>query len=140
MLVCCVGIACALYGGDGDSIDELRYRHFCSKTPPSNRLPPCRDALQKHASRANYQAFIWKSALNATEEIPSPRGNGWQLENGVLSVDWMDKHPAPRPVLELIKCSCSAQCSSARCSCYKHRMACSECCGWFSKLFEQYGF
>ena len=38
---------------------------------------PCRDSLTRHVKRCNYQCVVWKSALVAKPDIPSPGGHGW---------------------------------------------------------------
>lgn len=120
---------CALYAKQGSDVDEARYQCFCNEKAQSHLLPPCQDALWKHAKRANYQAFIWHSTLNAKPGIPGPDGHGWIVKNGIISIDWMDLPPAPKAVLELIKCGCSGDCSGNRCSCFGNRLPCTDCCG-----------
>ena len=44
---------------------------FCAKQGQPQGLPPCQDALRNHTMCANYQAAIWRHALNANPEIPS---------------------------------------------------------------------
>lgn len=120
---------CALYGMPGEAVDEVRYKFFCGKNPPSQLLPPCSDALGKHTTRANYQAFVWRSSLEAKPDIPSPHGHGWIITNEDISIDWMDLPPAPKAILELLKCGCTTGCSGNRCTCFKNRMPCTDCCG-----------
>ena len=52
-----------------DNINELRYRLFCAKKGniDSIHLPPCVDCLFKLASRANFQAAIWKRSLQSCQ-------------------------------------------------------------------------
>ena len=82
----CKQFVCALYGATGSSADVngLRYKLFCdaSKARDPRQLPPCEDALLQHARRANYQAAIWKSALQRQPDQPSPDGQGWTIEAG----------------------------------------------------------
>ena len=63
-----------LYGCPGIcSVNEARYKAFCSPTTSSQSLPLTHDALMQHLARANYQAAIhrrqWFSLLKAL--IPS---------------------------------------------------------------------
>jgi hypothetical protein len=63
------------YGIKGcDSINDARYRKFCSKAkvPDPQQLPPTEDELLLHCQRANYVAKIWKSALIADIDLPHP--------------------------------------------------------------------
>ena len=74
------GVVCQLYGAKGQSnINDLRYKMLCVKAAQSSLLPPCRDALQKHILRANYQAAIWRQALEPNLNIPSPHRQGWTV-------------------------------------------------------------
>ena len=75
---------CLLYASKTSStkINELRYYLFCAKKGEieSHQLPPCRDCLEKHALRANYQAGIWRRCLEQNSQVPSPVGRGWKIE------------------------------------------------------------
>ena len=59
-----------------DNINELRYRLFCAKKGniDSTQLPRCVDCLFKHASRANFQAAIWKRSL---QKLPRDTDPHW---------------------------------------------------------------
>lgn len=114
--------------------NELRYHLFTSKKGcvEPHQLPPCADALHKHACRANYQAGIWRRSLEANPEVPSPRGRGWKIDitygKEELKIDWLDGTPAPDSVLELLACSCSRSCHLPQCTCMINNMKCSELC------------
>ena len=75
---------CLLYAAKGASvkIKDLRYNLFCAKKGEieSHKLPPCKDCLEKHAQRVNYQAGIWKRCLERDPQVPSPAGRGWKIE------------------------------------------------------------
>ena len=43
----------------------------------SYQLPPYQDCQAKHALRVNYQAAIWRRSLQASPEIPNPKGRTW---------------------------------------------------------------
>ena len=72
-----------------DSINDARYRKFCTKAkvPESHKLPPTKDELLLHCKRANYVTCIWKSALTATVNPPHPSGYGWLEANGLLEIE-----------------------------------------------------
>ena len=36
---------------------------------------------------------------------------------------------APESLLQMIRCNCSSDCASARCTCLKHGLQCSPACG-----------
>ena len=86
------------------SINEARYRKFCikAKVPEPQQLPPTEDELFFHCQRANYVAGIWKRALTATSDIPSPCGHAWDQANGQLEIKWMNQKPAPDSLLEFL--------------------------------------
>ena len=126
---------CRLYGYECNSTNMLRLEMFTAplarkKGPPETQsLPPTSDALRKHTTRANYQAYIWKHALDSDIDIPSPNGHGWLMDiDGNLSIDWMDQDPAPQAVLENISCGCTKDCSSKKCSCKKAGLECTDAC------------
>ena len=54
----CEMYACSLYGKSGADVNDVRYALFWQKERESSQLPPTKDALSKHTSRANYQAAI----------------------------------------------------------------------------------
>ena len=88
------------------SADQLRYWMFCQKKQKSESLPPTTDSLHHHIERSNYQAFVWKHSLQAIQALPSPAGNGWELQDEHLEVLLMSKEPAPQGLLELTVCKC----------------------------------
>ena len=99
-----------------NSINELRYRLFCSKRGniESGQLLPCADCLYKHACRANYQTGIWRRRLENCPEIPSPLRHGWIQDENKLGIDWISGQPAPATVLQLLSCSCTKSCIGSR--------------------------
>ena len=112
----------------------MRYQLFCVKREEieSFQLPPCRDSLQKHIQRANYQAAVWKSSIKHDAIIPSPAGKGWKIEKidetDVLVIDWMDGEPAPKAVLDLIACNCTRLCKANKCERIKNGLKCTDMC------------
>ena len=92
----------------------------------SEDLPPTSDSLCQHVKRANYQAFIWNRALAPLQEIPSPEGKGWKLDNGDLVPVLMTKSPAPSGITELTRCRCTTSGCTRNCSCNSSNPACTE--------------
>ena len=107
--------------------DELRYLLFCQKKQKNERLPPTSDSLRHHLERANYQAMVWRRSLEATQELPSPEGNGWERPGNELKPVLMTKDPAPSSLLELTTCNCRSGCQR-NCSCSNNGLSCSESC------------
>ena len=121
---------CHLYGvPEKSEINEVRYIKFCKENVPEpNKLPPTEDELRQHIKRANYQAFVWKRALDVNPNIPSPVGNGWCLTENCLEVKWMENRPAPDAVLELVTCSCRKSNCNESCQCRMLSMECTDVC------------
>ena len=113
-----------------DNINELRYRLFCAKKGniDSTQLPPCVDCLFKHASRANFQAAIWKRSLQSCQGTPTPIGSGWREDGDRFAIDWMSGDPAPTALLELLSCSCTRSCQLPTCSCLANGLKCTDVC------------
>ena len=110
-------------------MDGVRYKLFCLKQARNESLPPTSDCLLQHTKRANYQTLIWKHALEAQPNIPSPVENGWHHDkNGQLTPTLMTQSPAPEAVLELISCGCKKAKCQCNCSCSRQSMACTEAC------------
>ena len=99
-----------------NSINELRYRLFCSKrcNIESDQLPPCADWLYKHACQANQQTEMWRRRIENCPEIPSPLRHEWIQDENKLGIYWMSGHPAPATVLQLLSCSCTKSCIGSR--------------------------
>ena len=71
---------------DETNINETRYRNFCMKnTPEPHQLPPTENELTQHIIRVNYQAYVWKRALETNLDISSPIGHGWERKDDQVS-------------------------------------------------------
>jgi len=108
--------------------DEARYLLFCQKSRSNMLLPPTCDSLQQHIKRSNYQAYVWRNALTARQNLPSPDGHGWKLENDMLHPILMTKSAAPESILELTSCGCLKSSCTRNCSCSSNGLACTESC------------
>lgn len=92
-------------------------------------LPPNKDALLLHISRANYVSYIWHRCLSPSINAPDFCDHGWQMDgNGDLSVKWLSCLPAMDNILESASCSCKTGCKNNRCSCRKEEFTCTELC------------
>ena len=119
---------CQVYGFDTHNINDVRY-DMLSKGAESHQIPPTKDALRLHILRANYQAYIWKHALNGHFIAPSPHGHGWLVKDFKISILWMRKDPAPKALLEFLHCKTCKKCDTYRCLCKKSGFQCSDICG-----------
>ena len=119
------------YGGD---INQLRYHMLCVKKGDieSHQLPPCKDTLQMHIKRANYQVAIWRRSLEQEPDIPGPEGHGWKIKShdgkNALVVDWMNGEPAPQALLDFLACTCKKQCKLPQCDCMNNGLKCTDMC------------
>lgn len=64
------------------------------------------------------------------QNLPSPNGHGWQIQDGTLVPLLMSKEPAPAAILELTACKCkkSACRRSDICQCKAIGLVCTEAC------------
>jgi hypothetical protein len=121
---------CDLYGMKLSDVNLLRYQLHCArsgKVEPES-LPPCRSSLKLHVLRANYQAAVWRRAVFATADIPSPDGHGWEVNDGNIKIKWLGSKPAPEEVLEMLSCVCKKTCTIDSCCCLKAGLKCTDMC------------
>ena len=86
-----------------NTMEALRYFMFCQQRKRKNEsLSSTSDSLRQHMKRANYQTFIWRSSLVAIQNLQSPVGHEWELEDDCLKPVYMTKDPAPCSLIELI--------------------------------------
>lgn len=80
---------------------------------------------------------MWKHALNASLNLPSPDGHGWMVKDEVnnqppeiIEITWVTVPPAPQALLELVSCKCRTGCSTCRCSCFNSDLlvGCTDVC------------
>lgn len=122
----------SLYGGKpGEKLDTLRHQRYCEKLAtkssqiqPQN-LPPTSAAAKYHSQRVYLQVKQWKGE---DEEI-SVEDWGWKLSDDQVHPVMTDLPAAPESLLRMIRCNCSLDCASKRCSCRKHGLECSPACG-----------
>ena len=120
--------ACRVYSSKGPTtLPLLRWELFRSKNLEGEMLPPTRAALLPHIIRANYVTMRDKSYLTNCPELPPIEENGWNSECGAYVPVRCLALPAPKAVLELIKCGCKAGCKG-RCSCSNNNLPCTPLC------------
>lgn len=112
------------------NICELRWHLFCKHMAESDKLPPTLAALKQHVLRVHIQARVWGQA-NIALQGPQldPLQNGYHKESdGQLKPTMTDALPAPKALIEMVSCQCKRDCSSARCSCRKNYLSCTDLC------------
>ena len=87
-------------------------------------LPPTFDSSKQHIYRTYCQVQQWND-----NEL-DPLQWGWKVDgNNRLQPVKMCLPPAPSNLLKIIRCNCKTHCDTKRCSCRKHGISCSICCG-----------
>ena len=65
------------YGFGKSNVSDVRYEKcFGKKFPKPSKFPPIKDKLNQHDNHANYEALVWKNALEAKLEIPEADQHG----------------------------------------------------------------
>ena len=68
-------------------------------------------------------------ASTAQHEFLDPLQNEFcKYVNGDLVPHTTDYLPAPKAIIEMVNCDCKGNCSSQRCGCRSHNLACTERC------------
>jgi len=113
-----------------NTLNALRYTRFCQKVStgtsslqPEN-LPPTSSASAFHSLRVYYQVQQWKGDVSL-----HPSEWGWKLTDGKLMPIKTDQPPAPKALLEIIRCNCKSNCATNRCNCKKYNLDCTAACG-----------
>ena len=119
---------CQVYSSKGPTtLPKLRWELFRSKNMEGEMLPPTPAAFLPHLLRANYISMRDKSYTKTCPELPPITENGWSIEGGnFLPVKCLEL-PAPKAVLELVKCGCKTGCEE-RCSCSNNMLPCTPLC------------
>ncbi|XP_072019897.1 uncharacterized protein [Amphiura filiformis] len=100
-----------------------------ASTEKTEAMPPNQDSLKQHIMRANYQAAVYKSALDLFPDIPSPHGRGWIVDGESIAIHWTDLAPAPDSILEFVHCDCKkTKCIQGGCSCLEKGLPCTDLC------------
>jgi len=73
---------CQMYAPSSDICDVNDLRYLTKRGEmESSLLLPCRDRLQLHTQRANYQAAVWRQCLEGQPGIPDPKGYRWKTDD-----------------------------------------------------------
>ncbi len=124
---------CLVYSSTGTkSLPSLRWDLFQSKNLEGEMLPPTRAALLPHIIRANYITMRDKSYKTNCPNLPRIEENGWNLDNGKYVPVMCLSPPAPRAVLDLVKCGCKDGCKG-RCGCLNNNLPCTSLCKCFGR-------
>ena len=91
---------CSIAGTSQTAYKEQKYSvilHITTKKKKqrSEILPPTLDALTQLIKRTNYQAYVWKNALTAMQQLQLPEGNGWYI-GGIIETCPDDQGPSTK--------------------------------------------
>ena len=124
-------ILCLLYDEKTThfNLNEIRLKKFEQNVIKSvknvniDKLPPTNSAAKYHSYRVYYQVQVWlgNNSLN-------PEDWGWELHNGNLYPTKMDNPPAPQALMKILKCGCTLNCGTNKCTCKKNGLFCTELC------------
>ena len=106
-------------GKKSDTLDSLQYKKYCDKVATSltqvdpKSLPPTSAAAKFPSWRVFLQVNQWKDpqCYLLAEEW------GWVLKDTGLHPVLTDMPPAPAELLKIIRCNCTTDCGTARCTC-----------------------
>jgi hypothetical protein len=110
------------------TVNEARMDIFCKKNQSMENLPPTEDALIQHAKRCIFQAGIWYLSTVSEPDIPSASSFGWKENDSVWKPEWITIPEVSQSCRELVKCSCTGDCKSRRCSCGSANLPCTQLC------------
>ena len=123
---------CKVYAPNGlTTLPALRWELFRSKNFEAEMLPPTRTTLMPHVVRTNFICMRDKSYISPNPRLPLLEKNGWMLHEGTIMPLKCLASPAPRAVLELVKCGCRTTCKG-NCSCTINNTACTALCKCFT--------
>ncbi|PIK61641.1 hypothetical protein BSL78_01459 [Apostichopus japonicus] len=111
------------------SIPELRWHLFCKHMAESDKLPPTPGALKQHILRVQIKATVWGQASVAQQQFLDPLKHGFCKDTtGQVKPVTTEVLPAPMAIIEMARCQCRADCSTARCSCRSNNLSCTDLC------------
>ena len=101
---------------------------FRTRNLECESLPPTRATLLSHITRANYIAMRNKSYTTHCPVLPPIDKSRWLVEGTLYKPVMCLDEPAPKAVIELIKCGSKTGCVGSRCKCYSNKLPCTPLC------------
>jgi hypothetical protein len=97
---------CRLFGDQtATTVNDARYNLFTKGNFGEDCLPPNKDALLLHISRANYVSYIWRRCISPNIDAPNFCNHGWQVDDGEVRVRWLFCLPAMDNIIESSSCN-----------------------------------
>ena len=133
MLSTLATFVCAAYAPKGikiKTIPDMRWHLFCKHMAESDKLPPTIGALKQLILRVHIQTRVWgQAAIPQQDPQLNPLENGFfKDKDGQLKPTTTEVLPAPKAIVEMVRCQCKSDCSSARCSCRTKNLSCTDLC------------
>ena len=91
-------------------------------------MPPTLNVLVFHLRGVNYQTFIWKSGCMLVLNLPSPIGNGLQMEGLKFCEEFMLNSSAPDAIVEFTRYKCKKGCKTNSSFCKRANLVCKDLC------------
>ncbi|XP_043279745.1 uncharacterized protein [Venturia canescens] len=110
------------------SLSDARYQKFTTLAVHASveirlaQLPPTQPVLREHVKRTFYQIQSWLS-----NEL-NPEDWGWRRTRTMMVPVMNPENSAPDNLLTLVSCSCTGDCKTARCTCRKSGLPCTQLC------------
>ena len=128
---------CSLYAPADCPITEipdLRHELFLSKNLEGEKLPPTTSTLFLHLLRTNFVAARDNSYVTAHPVLPELTSSGWEKVGERFLPMRCLLPPAPKAILELVKCGCNPEKGDCKgnCSCHKNKLPCTPLCKCYS--------
>jgi len=122
----------ALNGGKrAEDLSSLRNRLLQKKATVGNtfiapeKLPPTSDSTYYHSLRSYYQI---KECVDGAIDLNATQ-YGWREKEKHYFPIMSTQPPAPTKLLDLVSCKCTTNCRTARCSCRRYGLPCTQACG-----------
>ena len=110
------------------NIADLRWKLFRTRNLEGENLPPTRPALYQHCLRVNAVCKRDKSYSENCPVLPVYTECGFKIvENRYMPV-MTTQLPAPKAVLDFVKCGCKTGCKTKICSCVEAGNYCTPLC------------
>ena len=120
---------CSVYAPNGPkTLPELRWELFRTRNLEGELLPPTRASLLPHIKRCYFISRRDKSYISVRPVLPPIEQNGWNLADGLYTPVMCLSLPAPKAVIELVKCGCKTGGCVENCSCWRNKVPCTPMC------------
>lgn len=111
---------CLYNGKSGETLDCLRYRQYGQKVPTLKTLPKFSHRtyhlLRPQQPITVLRVYFQVQQQKGVDKTLSTEEWGWKSCEGLLVPVMTHLPPAPQALLHVIRCNCSTDCSSLRCS------------------------